>query len=281
MPIAEFDPALWVPEPKLIRMMSRDAQLAVAAATLALRDSGITIGTTYAAHDVGLFGATGLAGIALDEVARLVKASAGPAGELDIQKFGAVALRQVRPVLSFKILANMPLCFVSIILNLQGANAIFNPWEQQGAQAILAGADAIRRGRAVAALVGGTDVKTHELGLLALKHQGVFTGRPIIVGEGAAFLLLEDEQAARRRNARIYARLAPHGASGADGIVQATESSGPKAFWPKETIGDLFAAAAAVQVAMAGVWCSRGCLRVLAKCAGHGGKPMDFILEAA
>ena len=296
--IGGFEPEIWVPEPKTIRMMSRDAQLAVAAATLAMRDSGIAAGQTYAPHEIGLFGATGLAGITLDEVSRLVQTSADENGQLDLLRFGAVALRQVRPVLSFKILANMPMCFVSIFLNIQGPNAIFNPWEGQGAQAIVAGAECIRHGEAAAVLVGGCDVKTHELGLTALKQQGVLNGDGLIVGEGAGFLVLEDEARARSRGARIYARLKEwqrqdRGAAttSAQGVVLAAGTSpvspavqagwGRETLSPKDSIGDLFAAAAAIQLATAAQWCFGGIGDVLACCFGHGGQGMSFHLEPA
>ena len=297
-PIAGFEPEAWVPEPKTIRMMSRDAQLAVAAATLAMRDSGITAGQTYAPHDIGLFGATGLAGIALEEVSRLVQASADQDGNLDLGRFGGVALRQVRPVLSFKILANMPMCFVSIFLNIQGPNAIFNPWEGQGAHAIVAAAQCIGHGEVPAVLVGGCDVKTHELGLTALKQQGVLTGSGLMLGEGAGFLVLEDETRARARGARIYARLngwqrhdRGAAAASAEGVVMATGTSplsqsvqaawGRETLAPKDAIGDLFAAAAAIQLATAAQWCSVGIGDALACCSGHGGQGMSFHLEPA
>ena len=91
-----------------------------------------------------------------------------------LERFGRVALRRIRPVLSFKILSNMPICFVSIFEGVRGPNAVYTPWEGQGAQAIAAGIRAIRRGDVPCALVGGCDVKTHELALVSLQQLGVF-----------------------------------------------------------------------------------------------------------
>ncbi|MFI5379305.1 MAG: beta-ketoacyl synthase N-terminal-like domain-containing protein [Tepidisphaerales bacterium] len=268
--ISGFDPEPLVPEPKTVRLMSRDALLATAAARLAIRDAGLRIGamkvepvpspassggvfipgrrgrrphlaselgnvcpgalavgpTTdknvcpteagradYRAEEVGLFGATGLAGVPLGEVARLVESAADESGRLDLRKLGETGLKQVRPVLSFKILSNMPLCFVSIFEGIQGPNAIYNPWEGQGAQAIAAGIDAIRDGDAACVLAGGCDVKTHELGLIALKQWGVLDswreyGHGSIPAEGAVFLVLESQRRAAERGARVYARIA-------------------------------------------------------------------------
>jgi len=318
-----FDPTAYVGASKALRLMSREAQLAVSAARLAMEDAGVRIGEHYAPDEVGLFGATGLAGLPLDEVEPLLRHSARADGGFDPCRFGADALRRVRPVLSFKILSNMPVCFVSMLENVQGVNAAYNPWEGQGAQAIAAGILAIERGEARCALVGGCDVKTHELAFIALEQQGVFRpwaecGAGPVPGEGAAFLVLEDEARARSRGACILGRVACFafrtvGASGADeaacaALLSASLVAPPTAVvsgsWgggavsrgerraleglgcqpermvaPKAHLGDLFAAAAAVQVGLAAVLAATG--RVVASCFGYGREQAVFVLEGA
>ena len=133
--VRDFVPQTYISEAKLMRLMGRDSQLAVAAARMALKDAGVTSGITYAAEDICLFGATGLAGLALREVEPLLRVSSGPSGQLDPSRFGDAGLRAVSPILSFKILSNMPLCFVSINEGIKGRNAIYSPWEGQGARA--------------------------------------------------------------------------------------------------------------------------------------------------
>jgi 3-oxoacyl-(acyl-carrier-protein) synthase len=237
-----------------------------------------------------------------------------------------VTLKHVRPVLSFKILSNMPICFVSIFARLQGPNAVYNPWEGQGAHAIIAGARAVARGRAVCALVGGCDVKTHELAFVALEQHGVFRpwrehGAGTVPGEGAAFLVLEDEDRARARGARLYARLVdwrtatvPSGgspaatyeelvaplASEAPGVLVSAADGEPararaeaqalaacgvqpaRRIAPKRHVGNLFAAAAALQVALAATMArpSRAGTRVLSNALGFGSEQAAFLLEA-
>ncbi len=147
--------------------------------------------------EVGLFGATGLAGLPLTEVLPLVKASVTEDGTMDLERFGRVGLKSISPLLSFKILGNMPLCFVSICENIQGPNCIYTPWEGQGAQAIEGGFRAIQSGQARCAVVGGCDVKTHELAFITLEQQGLFETwrtekRGVVPGEGAVFLVLEE-----------------------------------------------------------------------------------------
>ena len=210
--VKDFDPRRYVTEPKMVRLMNRDAQLAVAAAHLALEDAGVKPGTTYAPEQIGLFGATGLAGLPLREVVPLIRVSAGRNGEFDLTRFGQAGLRAVSPILSFKILSNMPFCFVSINENIRGPNAVYTPWEGEGAQAVEAGIRALQSGDARCALVGACDVKTHELAFASLQQQGIFSswmavGKGRVPGEGAAFLVLETEDEAVRRGARIYAHL--------------------------------------------------------------------------
>ena len=334
--VKNFDPQHFVPEAKLVRLMNRDAQLAVAAAHLALQDAGVNVGGSHQPEEVALFGATGLAGLPLREVEPLLSASMGTNGRFELKRFGTAGLKAVNPILSFKILSNMPVCFVSICENLQGPNGIYTPWEGQGAQALEAGLRAVRSGDAPCALVGGCDVKTHELAFVSLDQQGLFrswkeTGQGVIPGEGAAFLVLEREADAITRDARIYARLVDcsfrtrrKGQARIDVMSEvyeklgrnATQGSDPvsngnrisavlasdngdagaesmdervlakmsiqagELFHPKRQLGDLFAAAAATQVAL-GALAARQCGgRVVANCFGHGSEQAAFVLEA-
>lgn len=324
--VRDFRPEAYVGASKTLRLMNRDAQLAVAAARLAVTDAGLRIGRDYADDEVALFGATGLASMPIDEVARLVRSAAAPDGSLDLRRFGAVALRRVRPVLSFKILSNMPVCFISIFEGIRGDSAVYTPWEGQAAQAIAGGIRAVRRGDAPCAIVGGCDAKAGEFAFLALQQQGCFrswsNGRGgAVPGEGAAFLVLEDARAARARGASTYARCGPVAmrsacggrtapeavrellaellserpdfvvaADDGDEAVRRAESSALAAggapaatLNPKAHLGNLYAAAAAVQVALAAALVGRATdrRRALANCFGHGTEQAAFLLESA
>jgi 3-oxoacyl-[acyl-carrier-protein] synthase II len=315
--IPDFRPQPFVPEPKLVRLMNRDAQLAVAAAQLAIQDARLAVGADYLPEDIALFGAAGTVGLPLREVAPLLRASTRPDGRFDPELFGRAGLRAVSPLLSFKILSNMPVCFVSICANLQGANAIYTPWEGQGAQAIEAGRRALTSGDARCAVVGGCDVKTHELAFIGLEQHGLFrswaeTGAGPMPGEGAAFLVLERASDAAARGARIYARLAGCALPAEDGATALHEQLGLRGqhfstvvaaangdhameqietralatsqitadaiVCPKRSAGDLFAAAATLQVALAALLAARRHGQVLAHCLGHGSEQAAFVL---
>ena len=323
--IHDFDANEYFPDNKMLRLMNRDARLAVVAARLAVGDAGLNIAEDYHANEVALFGSTGLAGMPVGDIAALVKNSADRNGGLDLGGFGRKALKRVRPVLSFKILANMPICFVSIFEGIYGPNAVYTPWEGQGARAIESGFRAVRTGRAPCAVVGGCDTKAHTFGFVSLQQLGLFRswkehGRGIVPGEGAAFLVLEREQTARARGADIYCRLTGCstgtvcGENHADRCAatmaalelkrpdllvaagdgrpelhqretRAIEELCPRAevIYPKKHLSDLFAAAAAVQVALAAksVGGAGPGAVAWANCFGHGSEVASFSMEAA
>ncbi len=326
-PVGDFDAAAYFPDNKTLRLMDRSAQMAAVAAHLALEDAGVRPDVTYPAEEIALYGATGVSSMSTPEIGRIVRAAAGQDGALDLQRLGRVALKRVRPVLSFRILANMPICFVSILNNIRGPNAVYTPWEGQGAQAIAAGVRAIRRGDVPCALVGGCDVKTNEIAFINLAQLGLFRswqqhGRGGIPGEGAAFLVLEAQEQAIARGRRVYAGIAEYvlRSTPAGGTVQDTCASvvsgiktraspvvvaagdgepdmaaaeehamvqagfGPR-HWlrPKRHLGNLFAAAAAVQVGLAAGVCAGETdgEKVLANCFGYGSEQASFVLEKA
>ncbi|MFI5197391.1 MAG: beta-ketoacyl-[acyl-carrier-protein] synthase family protein [Thermoanaerobaculia bacterium] len=93
-----------------------------------------------------------------------------------------------------------------------------------GAAAVGLAAEWIREGRAVRVLAGGADAVTPFVfsGFDALRALSASVARPfdvardgLTLGEGAGFLLLEEEEDARRRGAAILARVVGYG-SGSD-----------------------------------------------------------------
>ncbi len=324
-PVVGFDAEAYFPENKMLRLMDRGAQMAAVAAQLAMADAGVRPDETYPAEQIALYGSTGVSSMPASEIGRIARDAAGSDGGLDPERFGRVALKKARPVLSFRILANMPVCFVSILQNIRGPNAVYTPWEGQGAQAIAAGVRAIQRGDVPCSLVGGCDVKTREISFIHLMQLGLFEswrqhGQGCIPGEGAAFLVLESEEHATQRGKQAHARIADYAlrstpgdsamkdtlssvisglristnpvvvaaGDGAPGISDAEERALTQAelfprHWlrPKRQLGNLYAAAATVQVALAAGLCGRdaGSQKVLANCFGYGSEQVSFVLE--
>lgn len=114
----------------------------------------------------------------------------------------------------------------AIVHNLRGINSTISTGNTSGLKAIAYATDLIRDGRARALLAGGADELCFEsfygfdrAGLLCKSetHSGDFPipfdarRNGIAVGEGAALLVLEDEESARRRGANILAEIKGHG----------------------------------------------------------------------
>ena len=209
-----IEPTELFPENKSLRLLSRDGLLAVIAARRAMLDAGLRL---YDPDDdsqpdparVGLFGATGMMPLPEKDLARLTSYSTDSEGRFDARRMGSEALRRTRPILSFKILGNMPICFVSIFENIQGSNNVYAPTEAQGKRAIEAGFQAIQRGEVDITLVGATDSKTSRLDRASMIQLGLATSEPGLIDEAAAFLVLERKEHAEARAAKIRAEVSP------------------------------------------------------------------------
>jgi 3-oxoacyl-[acyl-carrier-protein] synthase II len=256
--------AALVPNRRLVKFMNREAHMAAAAAALALADSGL--GETYPPERRGVYMGTGLTSSEIEELIPVLEASFGSSGEFSCRRLGEAGLASCNPLLSFKLLPNMALCYISMLYGLRGDNLVFNPWPGNAAQAIMAGARAIAWGEADCALVGGCDCKTHYIGLLTFSQMGLLSPsgecRPFerdrdgfVPGEGAAILVLEDLDGARRRRAPVYAEIRGFG-EGTDSRSTALCPTRPDVL--EEAMGRALAMAGAGPDEIGGVFCSAG-----------------------
>lgn len=114
----------------------------------------------------------------------------------------------------------------AIMHNLRGINTTISTGNTSGLKAIAYATDLIRDGRTRALLAGGADELCFEsfygfdrAGLLCRSetHSGDFPipfdarRNGLALGEGAALLMLEDEESARARGAKILAEIKGHG----------------------------------------------------------------------
>src|SRR5450755_4540559 len=135
--------------------------------------------------------------------------------------------RRVFPLTVPMLMANGPAAALSLEL---GARAgVHTPVSAcaSGAEAVAFALDMIRLGRADIVVAGGTEAATHPLpiaGFAAMQALSTRNDSPatasrpydtardgFVLGEGAALLVLESEEHARARGARIYAELAGAG----------------------------------------------------------------------
>lgn len=229
--VRNFDPVDHVYHKKFIKVMSRDIQLGVSAASIAMRDSGIT-GSDVDPLRMGVeFGAGRISSTPEELVDAVSDLELGD----DITEFtrwGEDRMGRICPLWLLKQLPNMPACHVAIAHNAQGPN---NTITSREASALLCLAEATRtieRGAADVMIVGSCSSMTDPLDIARLNlfeslsrreddpHRAC---RPFdrdrdgsVVGEGSAVFVLEEYEHARRRGADIYAELLGVG-SGCDG----------------------------------------------------------------
>lgn len=213
---------------RLIRSMTRGDVLAMAGAVSAVRDSGLD----FEARDierVGLYVGGNKEVCSLSHFSDAVLASRRDDGYADILAFGEIAPRSVYPLFFVEGLPAAPLFYVSDAYGLKGANTYFAGTADSGATAIGRGYRAVRRGEVDIVLAGGFDDATSSWNLGKFDALGVLTGRNergarayqpydrdrdgAVFGEGAAFVVLEEREAALARGARCYAEITGHGSA--------------------------------------------------------------------
>jgi 3-oxoacyl-(acyl-carrier-protein) synthase len=237
--LPSFDPVQRLKNRKMLKFMSDAALLGSIAAREALEDADAC--RRFPAEDIGLFAATGLAGIDMREVMPMIRASIGEDGNFSCRDLGAQGLTAANPLLSFKILANMPPCLVSIIEGIKGPNLLFTPWEGQAGAAIHEAWQSVAAGDVDCALAGGADNATVPTVIAFLRKAGLLKENEC-ASAGAGYLVMERFSSAVKDNRRIYAKVL------GINITASTETTlDPLA----ERIGRTYAAAPAILLGLA------------------------------
>ena len=210
-----FKPEEWM-DRQTARRMDRFVQLALAAARMAMRDSG---------HDkplpepdcyrAGAVIGSGIGGLPIIEETHDRLKEKGPG--------------RVSPFFIPGVIVNMAAGIVSIEFNLRGANSATCTACATGTHAIGDAFREIRLGNADLMLAGGTDSVICPLGVAGFAAMRALStrndeparaSRPFdadrdgfVIGEGAGVIVLEEAERARARGARTYAELLGFGMS--------------------------------------------------------------------
>ena len=237
--IRDFDPEEHIYCKKFIKVMSRDIQLGVSAASMAMQDASLKVGGIDPARLGVVYGGGRISSRPED----LVDAASNSLTDdmVEFTRWGEDGLGEIAPLWLLKLLPNMPACHVSIEHNAQGPN---NTITCRDASALLALGEAVRvieRGAADAMIVGACSSNIHPVDLTKfnlferLSHRDddpEHACRPFdvtrdgaIVGEGAAAFIVERYEHAVVRGAKIYAEVLGVGA-GYDGSGHANSSDG-------------------------------------------------------
>jgi len=209
-----FDASAYFPVPKL-RVLDRVSQFALAAAGQALEDAGPALSAEDRLH-TGVFLGSGMGGTnTTDE------------GYQNIYKNGS---DRVKPYTLLMAMTNAPASWIGIEYGLSGPNVTVSTACSSSAVAIGEAWRRIKSGEAEITLAGGAEaplnfgtLKAWEaLKTLALEDavDPSASCKPfakdrtgLVLGEGAAILVLEEYRRARRRDAQIYGEIVGYGLS--------------------------------------------------------------------
>ncbi|SEN05705.1 3-oxoacyl-[acyl-carrier-protein] synthase II [Nitrosospira multiformis] len=207
--VADFDPSTFLSQ-KYIEQTDRFTQLALLAARLALEDAGGL--DAYESRRIGVSIGSGMGGFSTFESSALRKFRSQP----------------VPPFTVPRTMANSAAAWIAIRHGFKGMNLTSSTACSSGANAIGAALDLLRAGRADVVVAGGAEACVLPLTINGFEILHALTttsndnpagaSRPFakgrdgfVMGEGAGILILEKEEQARHRGAKIYAELAGYG----------------------------------------------------------------------
>ncbi len=211
--VRNFDPLDYI-DKKPARRMDRNVQFAVAAARQALSDAEFTV-------DVGNRDGVGVVmGSAIGGIKTL----------LDNQKqYEKKGPNRLNPFFLQNMLPDAASAQVAISCGVRGPNMAIVSACASGGHAIGEAAELIRRGDAEVVLAGGTDAAIVPVslgGFAVMRVLATENGDPtkackpfdlhrdgFVMAEGAGVMVLESDEHARRRGAKIYAQVAGYGSS--------------------------------------------------------------------
>jgi 3-oxoacyl-[acyl-carrier-protein] synthase II len=218
----------FVSDRKMLKLLNRHIQLAVGAAHEAAGEAGLAEMKLEPAR-FGVAMGSGVVPMDLRELGPLVAEAVNESGELDMREFGKSAGEKLFPLWLLRQLPNMLSSHLAIMHHAEGPSLTVTTACAAGTQAIGEAFRLVARGDADVMLAGGSDSRIEPLMIVAYGALGALSvakrspaeiSRPFdrsrdgfVLGEGAAVLVLEEYQHARRRKAEIYAEIVGYGSS--------------------------------------------------------------------
>ena len=210
------------------RFCGRHTKFAAGAAIQAMKDAGLMQGLPADPTRLGVYLGSGEGQQDFDSFTRMMNAAI--AGDvLDVAKFTKEGLETLHPLAEVEQEPNMPAGHLAGLFDAQGPNLNCLTACAASSQAIGEAAEIVRRGEADVMLSGGTHSMIHPFGvtgfnlLTALSTRNdepARASRPFdnerdgfVLGEGAAMVVLEELEHAKRRGARIHGELIGYGST--------------------------------------------------------------------
>ena len=180
-PVVDFDPKQYVRPRKSLKVMSRDIQLAFAAADLACIDAGLREKPVDPERLGVVFGAE-MIPCELDEMVGTYR-SCFRDGKFDFQRWGGAAMADLFPLWMLKYLPNMPACHIGIGQDARGPNNSITLGDVSSLSALAEAGRILERGQADAIIAGGVGARLHPAlwvrgQLCGMSHRGDVPRRP-------------------------------------------------------------------------------------------------------
>ncbi len=207
---------------KGLKVMCRESQMGVAAAQLALFDSGIKDGQIDPERVGVVFGSDYMLTLPDDFAAGIIRCIDSE-GNFDFSRWAVEGMPQVTPLWLLKYLPNMPASHVAIYNDFRGPNNSITLREASANAAVGEAFRTISRGSADVMITGATGTRVHPMKMVHSVTQEEVAGdgveparacRPfdlnrsgMVLGEGAGAVVVEEYESAQRRGARIYAEI--------------------------------------------------------------------------
>lgn len=219
----------YIKQRKSIKVMCREIQLGVGAATLALADAGIETGTIHPER-IGVEYGANLMLSPPDVLFDGAKASSDPETlAFHHETWGTVGMGNMTPLWLLHYLPNMPACHIGIQADARGPNNSLTMAEASGNLALGEANRILTRGSADVMITGTTGTTVHavkSLHAVLWDQISAFDGPPEeacrpfdadrtgqVVSEGAATLILENLEVAEKRGAKIIGYILGTGSS--------------------------------------------------------------------
>lgn len=225
--VKEFDPSAHFGA-KDSRRLDRVSQFALVAAKQALDDAKLTI-TADNAYDVAVIVGSGIGGLTTLLNEHQVMLTRGH--------------KRISPFAAPMMLPDTATGQIAIHFGIRGPNLCIVTACASGVNALGEAFEAIRAGRAKAAITGGCETPINAFSVSAFNNMGALSSynddpehasRPFdktrtgfVIGEGAAMLVLESLEHAQARGAHIYAEVLGYGCTDDAFHITAPDARGP------------------------------------------------------
>lgn len=206
----------------------RHTKFAAGAALQAMRHAGLESGLTTAPDRLGIYLGSGEGQQDFESFTKMMMASI-EGDTLDVAKFTKLGLETLQPLAEVEQEPNMPAGHLAALFDAQGPNLNCLTACAASSQAIGEATELVRRGDADVMLSGGTHSMIHPFGVTGFNLLTALStrndeperaSRPFdyerdgfVLGEGAAMIVLEDLEHAKRRGAVIYGEVLGYGST--------------------------------------------------------------------